>query len=448
MPSLEEPNANELPLPEPSPSPSPTPESTEGTETAAPQYLPPLPGAPGTQAAATSGMPMQANPSIEQQYSEWDMAQIESPLFLSAAINDLSERPIMLTDNWSLKPHLSTGSFYDGNVFLRSDDVQSDYVTRIAPGLTMRLGNDDSMFYMMADDSVGLNYYMEHPKESTADNEGRGQFQWTMPRTIIGVSLDVSSDTGQDIDVSDRVRRDLYFAGVTAHYDFGEKTSWDLSGSYTRSDFAGLISSSQWEGDLFFNYQYSPKTQIGAGGAGGYLVVPGGQNQVYEQANVRATYQATGKLTLNGQVGTELREYQGGHGSTISPVFIVDAAWAARPDTGLDLSLRRSIYASALLDDQDYTATSLDFSIRQRITKYVEVSLSTGYVNTSYSATAAGVAADREDNYYYIRPAVDWNVLSWMSIGIYYEYSKDASQGGVANSFARDTGGVDIAILF
>lgn len=445
-PSMGEPDANELPLPEPSPSPSPspTPEDNEGN---VPEVLPPLPGAESTQTVASS-VPLGENPALMQQYSEWDLANVESPMFLSAAINDFSERPIQLTGNWSLKPHLSVGSFYDGNVFLKAADTQSDYVTRFAPGMTMRLGDTDSLFYLMADDTVGLNYYLEHPKESTADNDGRAQFQWTMPKTVIGVDVDVSSDTGQDIDVSDRVRRDLYFLGLTAHYDAGEKTAWDLSGDYTRSDYAGLISSSQWESDLFFDYQYSPKTQLGIGGAAGYLIVPGSQNQVYEQLNMRATYRATGKLTFNSELGTEMREYQGGTGNTIAPVFVIDGAWAARPGTSLDLSARRSIYASALLDDQDYTATSFDFTIEQRITDYVEVSLATGYVNSDYSATEAGVDAVREDNYYYVRPAIDWKALSWMSIGIYYEYSQDASKGGVANGFTRDRGGVDIAILF
>jgi outer membrane protein assembly factor BamA len=147
-------------------------------------------------------------------------------------------------------------------------------------------------------------------------------------------------------------------------------------------------------------------------------------------------------------MGMELRELQGGVGDALTPVFIIQAAWDARPGTQLSLSTQRSIYASAILDDQNYTATSLDFTVRQRITDYVDVSLATGYVNTDYSATVTGVDAVREDNYYYIRPAVEWKALSWMSIGIYYEFSRDTSSGGVANGFSRDRGGVEIAILF
>jgi hypothetical protein len=437
-------NEQEPPLPEASP--SPTPENNETNPNQTPEILPPLPGAPSAETAANA-VPLPTNPALEQQYSEWDLAQVESPLFLNAAINDFSERPILLTGDWSVKPHMSIGSSYDGNIFLRADDEQADYITRFAPGLSMRIGNDDSIFYLMADYTLGLNYYLEHPNESTADQDGRAQFQWTMPRTVIGVTLDVSSDTGADVDVQDRVKRELYFAGVTGHYDFGEKTSWDASAAYTRSDYNGLISSSQWEGDLFFDYAYSPKTQLGVGTSVGYLVVPGSPGQTFQQANLRATYRATGKITLTSEVGMELEELHG-NGDALTPVFIIEAAWDARPGTQLSLDTRRSIYASAILDDQDYTATSLDFTVRQRITNYVDVSLASGYVNTAYSATAPGVDAVREDNYYYIRPAVEWKALSWMSIGIYYEFSQDTSSGGVANSFSRDRGGVDIAILF
>jgi len=434
-------NEPEPPLPQP----SPTPEGTESNDNTGPEVLPPTPGSPSTQSIADA-IPLTENPALEQQFSQWDMAQIETPMFLNAAIDEFSERPILLTGNWSVKPHLTIGSSYDGNIFLKSTDEQADYITRFAPGLTMRLGDDDSMFYLMADYTVGFNYYLEHPNESTADQNGRAQFQWSMPKTVIGVTMDVSSDTGQDVDVQDRVRQELYFLGVTAHYDASEKTGWDLSGDYTRSEFNGLISSSQWEGDVFFDYQYSPKTQLSLGGAGGYLVVPGAPSQTFEQANVRATYRATGKLTLIGEVGTELREMS--IGDSFTPIFMIEGAWQPRAGTSVDLSTRRSIYASAILDDQNYTATSLDLTVRQRITDYVDVSLSGGYVNTDYSATTAGVDAVREDNYYYIRPAVEWKALSWMSIGIYYEFSQDLSQGGQANSFSRDRGGLDIAILF
>ena len=415
----------------------------------------PEPMLSGTQAAPSMDpqsiadqVPLPTNPALPTTFSESDLAQVESPMFLSAAINQFNERPIMLTGNWSIKPHLSIGSFYDGNIFLQSNGAQSDFIVRAAPGVTMRLGNDESMFYMMADYTVGFDLYTQHTGESTVDQNGTAQLQWRMPKTTIGLNLGLSQSTGQDVDVGNRVRQELYYAGVTSHYAYGEKTSWDVNADYTRSDFNGLISSSQIEGQVYFNYQYSEKTQIGVGGSVGDLIVPGALAQYFEDADVRATYRATGKLTLIGDAGMEMREFGSGIGSSFTPVFSLEVAWAMREGTQLDLTARRSIYASAILDDQNYTATSLGVTVRQRITDYVDVSLGAGYVNSAYSATAPGVNATREDNYFYVRPAVAWRALSWLSIGIYYEYDQDLTSGGVANNFVRDSGGVDAAILF
>jgi hypothetical protein len=458
LPSMDEPmldtggeNPPKVPPPpapepaQPEATPEPTPEASPEPETPA-EIEPPLPGA--TTQEAANGVPLGVNPALQQQFSEWDLAQVESPAFLSAAINEFNERPIMLTGNWGVKPHLSIGTFYDGNVFIQHDNTQSDYIARIAPGLTMRLGNDESMFYLVADYTVGFNIYLIHPNESTADQNLTAQLQWTLPKTVIGLNVNVSSDTGQDIDITNRAQQELYFVGLTGHYDFGEKTAWDASVDYNRSDYNGLISSSQVEGKLFFDYQYSPKTQVGIGGGTGVMMVPGSADQVYEDASVRATYQATGKITLISEAGIDFRQFGNGGGSAYTPVFVLEGAWQARPGTTLDLTARRSIYASAILDSQNYTATSLDFTVRQKMTDYVDISLAAGYVNSDYTSTAAGVDATREDNYFYVRPAVEWKALSWLGVGIFYEYSEDASQGGQANSFARDRAGVDLAIIF
>jgi len=438
----------QAPLPSPTPEQEATPEPTPESEAPAVQIEPPLPGEQSIQEAA-NGVPLPANPALQQQYSEWDLAQVESPMFLNAAIDEFNDRPVMLTGNWSVQPHFSIGSYYNGNIFLSSQHTESDLIARAAPGVTMRLGNDESMFYLMADYTLGLDYYIQHPKESSIDQDARAQFQWSMPKTIIGLTLDVSSERGEDVDVSDLVRRTLYFLGLTSHYSYGEKTSIDVSADYVRSDYSGLIDSSQVEADAFFNYQYSPKTQVGVGGAAGYMVVPGAASQTYEQANLRATYRATGKITLISEAGMELREYGSGQGDSLTPVFLIEGAWVPREGTTVNLDARRSIYASAILHDQNYTATSSDLSVSQRITDYVSVSLAGGFVNTDYQATASNVSAMRQDNYFYIRPAVAWKALSWMSVGIFYEYDQDLSSGDVqANSFTQNQGGLDLAILF
>ena len=430
--------------------------STSATDTDEPVPAPPeqpeptpAPGVPLTSTTeAADEVPIANNPPLLRSFNEWDLAGVSSPMFLTEAINDFDERPLILTGDWSFKPHLSITSLYDGNIFVQPEDTVSDYITSISPGVTMRLGNDETPCFLLMDYTATVNYYMIHPKLTDVDSDAHMQFQWQLPQTTLGVNLSEDSDTGSDIDATNRVRRNLYYAGITAHHILSDKTSVDVDGDYTRSDYGGLISSSQVEGQVFFNYQYSPKTQVGLGGQAGYLIVPGQVNQTFENLSFRGTYQATGKVMLIGEVAGQLRQYASGRGDVITPIVMIEGAWSPRETTHVDITVSRQVYASALLDDQDYTASSVDLSVSQQIAQHWTVQLSTGYVNSDYSSTTPGVNATREDNYYYVRPEIQWAALSWLSIGLFYEYSQNLSSGEGADAFSRDRAGLEMAILF
>src|SRR6202042_3304673 len=97
---------------------------------------PPLPATQESEQAAAN-VPVPTNPQLKVPFSEWDLSGIESPLFTSESINEFNERPILLTGRYSVKPHLSISSFYDGNIFVKSTGATSDYITRVEPGLML-----------------------------------------------------------------------------------------------------------------------------------------------------------------------------------------------------------------------------------------------------------------------------------------------------------------------
>jgi hypothetical protein len=101
-----------------------------------------------------------------------------------------------------------------------------------------------------------------------------------------------------------------------------------------------------------------------------------------------------------------------------------------------------------LLNDQDYTASTVDLTVSQGIAQHWTVAISCGYVNSDYSSTTPGVNATREDNYYYVRPEIQWAALSWLTVGLFYEYSQNLSTGEGSDPFSRDRAGLEMAILF
>lgn len=447
------------PTPTPAPSPSRPPQLDPGIPGLEENYghpknsdmpedmQPPLP-VPDRAEDTMNPEPPINSPPLLNPYSQWDLSGIESPLFGTEEITEFSERPLSLAGNSHVTPHFSLSTLYDSNINLQSSGAESDFVTVISPGITVRLGNKESMFYLIGDYTLDAILFAQHGSENAINQNARLDLQWSLPKTIFGLHVGVFADTGTSIDVSDRVQRQVYYVGLTSHYVLTDKTSWDLNADWNFTHYHGLISSSQEQVQAYFNYEFSPKVTVGVGSAVGYVNVQGGGNQVFEQGSVRVSFRTTEKLTLIADTGVDVRQFSQGGGNAVNPVFGVKAAWAVREGTEIDLSCRRQIYASAIFQDQNYTATSVDLSVRQRFTDNVDLFLSGGYVNASYSSTAGGIPASREDNYFYLRPALQWHVLRWLSIGIFYEYSQNISSGQGARSFTRDRAGIQASVAF
>jgi len=388
-----------------------------------------------------------ALPLADYPLSQWDFLEMETPLFGTEEITEFSQRPLSLNGKWGWHPHLSVSTLYDGNVFLRSNDKDGDFITRIAPGISLRLGDSHAPLYLTADYTIGADLFAKNTSEDSLDHRAVMDLQWLLPRTTLGFHLGFVSDTGTSIDVTDRVRRQVYFAGITSHYFLTEKTSWDLNADYDFTDFGSLISSGEARLQGYFNYAYSPKTTFGLGGTLGQVTVEDGPDQVYEQLNFRTIYIATGKLTFTGEVGCEWRQTDGGD-DTINPVFSLDAGWRVREGTTVSLDARRRIFASAIFQDQNYAETDFAITVRQRFSRHADVSLAVGYENNDYQATVPDVSATRMDNFYYIRPGVEWRPLAFLGVGLFYEYSQNISTGAGDRNFRRDRGGLQLSILF
>src|SRR4029434_8606490 len=110
---------------------------------------------------------------------------------------------------------------------------------------------------------------------------------------------------------------------------------------------------------------------IGVGATGGYTTVDTpNEDQTYEQVNVRATYQVTGKVSLNASAGVEFRQFQdSGVGEHVSPVYELGGNYQPFDGTTINLTGTRRTMNSAVLTGQDYEVTSIIAGIRQRFLK-------------------------------------------------------------------------------
>lgn len=380
--------------------------------------------------------------------SQWDLAFIEGPLFGTEEVTEFTQSRVPVYGKWNLRPHLTASTIYDGNVFIQEEGKEADLITRIAPGVSIRLGDESSPLYLVADYTAGFLFFASKSDQNSVDNSLKLDLQWSLPKTLIGFHIGYLGDTGTSIDATDRIERNIYYAGITTNHTLSDKTSIDLNADYRIADYSsGLFDYNEARIQSYFNYQILPKVTLGIGGVYGHLEPQDAPSQNYQEASLRVLWVATGKITVSGNAGVEFRQFGGGD-ETFNPVFGLDVAYQITNGTKISFNARRRIFSSVIFQGQNYTATGFTFSISQRLTDRCNLFLTFGYENLDYTSAAPGVEATREDHYFFIRPGVQFRLTQWLALGLFYEYSQNSSSGELERSFRRDRLGVQLGITF
>lgn len=334
---------------------------------------------------------------------------------------------------------------YDDNIYNSSSNPVSDYSFAIEPAIFIGLGDSGGVNYLSLTYHPSIFLFVNNSQNDGAQHIIQLQAGRQFGHLSLSFSQDVQILDGTDlnsladptghqanIDVSGRQRHQLYGSQLSASYDLTGKLFLSGGGTFSADQYQSPLVSSQFlSGNLFINYHYSEKLTVGLGGTGGYNTTdnPGtiSNDQTFEQANVRLSYSATAKISLNASFGIEFRQFANSSGSDVSPVYALSASYQPFDGTSLSLSGSRTTMNSASLVGQDFANTTINFSLNQRLMQRFFFGFAIGYTNDSYFSTLTGLSANREDNFYYISPSVDFNVTRFWTFGAYYVHREDSS---------------------
>ena len=415
--------------------------------------------------------------------SPWDLAELEGPLFGTEEIAEFT-RKITATGAWAVLPHLSTTALYDGNVFLSEAGQESDFIITVSPGVTGRIGNEETQLYLLADYTLGAVFFTQNDNENSFNHNARLELDWRGARSSLGLRFGLENDSGTSIDATDRVRRSAYSLGVETHFAYSDKVSFDANADYHRAFYENLIGSEDFAVQGYVTYHYSPKLSLGVGGGGGVTQVESGRTQTSENFSLRADYVATGKVTLEGNIGVGFYQFDNGEpdsvspiaslratyvatgkltfsgdvgvgvnrfassGSSLTPTFGLEVTWAVWEGTVFSANVHRRIFNSVVFSDQNYTSTGIVISLQQQLGIRFTAFLTAGYENLHYTSAGRGVTADRDDDYFFARFGLQWHAFGHCSFGVFYEFSENSSSGATARDFRRDRVGTQVSITF
>jgi hypothetical protein len=395
-------------------------------------------------AAAQEAVPVDLSVPAGAALSQHEIEALQGPAGAPRPVvtgEQLAETPRRLKYGVSV----SVRGVYDDNIFISSFNRQHDFYFSIEPMLTIGLGGDSSEGAngLSLTYRPGLFLFVDHSSEDTVQHLVRLQALHNFGRLTVSVSQDVQILDGADlnslsdptghsanIDVGQRTKHNIFTTLVSDSYDLTGKLFLSNSIGLTIDDYASsFIGSQNVYANLYLNYNYSEKLVIGLGGTGGYNTVEqGSPDQTYEQANVRMSYNATGKISLSASGGAEFRQFENNaQGTNISPVFELSGTYKPFDGTTVNLIGSRRIQNSASLGGQDYTTTNMHVNLNQRFIRRFTLGLALGYERSEYFSTIQGLTATRDDDYYYVQPTVDATIMRWWTAGVYYIYRKDSS---------------------
>ena len=383
---------------------------------------------------------------------------LEPELPQSAGLEEIGREQAATPRRIHYRVGLSVRQVYDDNINISQVNREADLYTTIEPTINVAVGDLEG-----GENFLELNYspnaflFASHSENDAIQHlvSLTGQYRFPLltlnlsqtVQILDGTGLSTASGTGTDftrtnLDVAGRTRLNVYSTRLNANYSLTGKTFLTASLNYSVSDYPSLISSSTLSGNFYVNYTYSPKLSIGLGFAGGYnLVDSPSQNQTFEQVNVRASYELTGKVSATVSAGVEFRQIEN---SSVqeggSPVFDGSLFYQPFDGTTVALTFSRRTQNSATLGGQDLHSTEVILSLRQRFLQRVYVGLSVGYQNSSYFSTFVGFSATRSDDYYFLQASADLNITRFWTIGLFYFYRQSDSTLGTFSFYDNQLG--------
>ena len=365
---------------------------------------------------------------------------------------------------------VTTRGVYDDNINISNTNRVSDYYFTIEPVLTLGAGDitghEDN--YIRFDYAPSLFLFADHSEDDAVQQliHLGGQHRFSRLTLTLGEEIAILDGTDlrsiadqtapgshANLDVSGRTKFQTYNTRLNASYDLSGKTflSSGADSQITQYNSASLFSSEVISGNIFLNYRYSDKVTFGVGGTGGIdLVDNPNPDQTFEQANLRGSHQVTGKVSLNFSGGVEFRQFEdNSRGEYISPVFELSASYTPTDATSFSLSASRHTFNSGVLAGQDFSGTTINASVRQRFLQRFFVGVAAGYQNSTYFGTVNGVTANRQDNYYFIDPSLDFSITRFWTFGGYYLHRQNDSSSTITSfSFSDNQIGFRMALVF
>ena len=347
----------------------------------------------------------------------------------------------------SVRPHLNVSAYYDDNLTLKDGPELEDFVWRISPGALFGAGEfRDKGNYVTLDYTPTAAFYTKYNEYSSLDHMVDFNAGWKTSKLTLGLGQSYEIANGKQIEASGFVEQESYITDLTTRYDLSDKTSFDLNGRQMLIDSTERVlngqdnqfnSINEWDVEGWGDYKATEKVSVGAGVivgwrdirayANGAATAPDSPNQTFQQIAVRSAYEVSEKVDLIGSVGLYFSQFQDSGSESPTFVFNLGGSWQPLQNTLVSLEAYRRDYPSYVLGGQNYISTGFRASLRQAFLEKYSAGLAMGYESSDYSDPDDSSASDRQDDYFWVRPTLNYEINERMDAGVFYQFRVKSS---------------------
>jgi hypothetical protein len=341
---------------------------------------------------------------------------------------------------------------YDDNIYIKSTGEEDDFLWVFTPGI--HIGSGD--YGQKEENFTLINYepdlvvFTHNNNQNDIDHDALLQIQRRPGKWTLNLAQGFTTFSGADVDIGDRADETMFLTTLGAEYEFSPKTSAELNLHQTIDDYEGSTSLdgfNEWSAEAWADYHITPKVRLGAGVTAGIVDIRGSENQTYEQPLVRVVYELSGKVDLRASGGVEFRQFEGDKDNRTDGVFSLGGTYRPWENVSVNVDAHHRNQNSVRLADQNYRSTGIRGTLIYDLFVKYHLLLGGGYEFINYYSTASGVAAPREDDYYFARLGASWDVLDKLNIGVFYQYRDNDSNLGNF-SFENNQVGLTTAYRF
>jgi hypothetical protein len=342
---------------------------------------------------------------------------------------------------------------YDDNIYIRSNNRVGDFYWTVTPSVEYQTRQIDQELDSL--DTQPENYFhfyykpefaefLQQTQNDFIDHHAEANYVLSMPRLQLGLDSGFNTSHYPNVDFGGRLKATYFTDRFYWQYVVTNRLTLGGDTAMTLSRYEQGIDTNDFTNTAYLDYELSAKVKLGVGTTLGHVeVADSNPGQNYEQFYLRSSYQVRDKISLTGQAGAEVRQYDGGT-STTSPNFTVGAIYQPFDSTTLQLQGRRRTVPSISQYSADYNDTDVALIMRQRLLHEVYVNLRTSFEHDDYFNVRSGNSTGLTYDYFTIRPSIEWDWNKYAKFTAYYEYQDNhapsASLGFYDNSVGFGVG--------